>query len=79
MSIRLGISIRNMGPQSVASTMADIAVAADQAGLNSLWVADHIAIPKDESSGSEGRYIDPLATLAWLAGRTERINFGTGV
>ena len=79
MSIRLGISIRNMGPQSVASTMADIAVAADQAGLDSLWVADHIAIPKDESSGSEGRYLDPLATLAWLAGKTERIKLGTGV
>ncbi len=79
MSIRLGISIRNMRPQSEASTMAEIAMAADQAGLHSLWLTDHIAIPKAESSGSDGRYVDPLATLAWLPGKTEQIKLGTGV
>jgi probable F420-dependent oxidoreductase len=78
-SLNIGISIRNMGHQSMPATMAEIAVAADQASLHSLWVTDHIAIPADDAEGSGGRYVDPLATLAWLAGQTRQIKLGTGV
>ncbi|MGH7819032.1 MAG: TIGR03619 family F420-dependent LLM class oxidoreductase, partial [Candidatus Binatia bacterium] len=42
-------------------------------------VGDHIAIPPDDAEGSGGRYLDPLATLAFLAGATRRIGLGTGV
>jgi len=44
-----------------------------------LWVVDHIAIPPDDAEGSDGRYLDPLATLAFLAGVTTRVGLGTGV
>jgi probable F420-dependent oxidoreductase len=53
--------------------------AAEQAGLASIWITDHIAIPPDDAEGSGGRYLDPLVTLAWLASATERIQLGTGV
>ncbi len=59
--------------------LLDCARAADEAGLDSLWVTDHIAIPPDDAEGSGGRYLDPLATLAFLAGATDRIGLGTGV
>ncbi len=52
---------------------------AEQAGLDALWVPDHIAIPPDDAEGSNGRYLDALASLAWLAGITERIALGAGV
>lgn len=77
--MRYGIYLRNMGPQSTPATMLACARAAEAAGLDDLWVADHIAIPPDDAEGSGGRYVDPLATLAWLAGATERIGLGTGV
>jgi probable F420-dependent oxidoreductase len=77
--IRLGLFLRNMGPQSAPSTVLDCARAAEAAGLDDLWVADHIAIPPDDAEGSGGRYLDPLATLAYLAGATTRIGLGTGV
>lgn len=77
--MRLGIYLRNMGSESTPETMRACAVAADQSGLDDLWVVDHIAIPPDESEGSDGRYLDPLATLAWLAGFTTRITLGVGV
>ena len=38
-----------------------------------------MAIPPDDAEGSEGRYLDPLATLAFLAGATSRIRLGVGV
>lgn len=68
-----------MGPQSHPATLLACARAAEAAGIDDLWVADHIAIPPDDAAGSGGRYLDPLATLAYLAGATSRIGLGTGV
>ena len=77
--MKLGLYLRNMGPQSDRQTVLDCARAADAAGIDDLWVADHIAIPPEDAEGSGGRYLDPLATLAVLAGATARIGLGTGV
>jgi probable F420-dependent oxidoreductase len=77
--MKLGLYIRNMGPQSAPDSIIACARAAEQAGIDDIWVADHIAIPPDDAEGSEGRYLDPLATLAFLAGATRRIGLGTGV
>src|SRR5436190_13084363 len=77
--MKLGLYIRNMGPQSTRQTLLDCARAAEQAGVDHLWVADHVAIPPDQAEGSGGRYLDPLATLAFLAAATTRIGLGTGV
>src|SRR5271169_4882781 len=77
--MKLGLYLRNMGPQSTTETIVACARAAEQAGIDDLWVADHIAIPPDDADGSGGRYLDPLATLAYLAGATTRIGLGTGV
>ncbi len=77
--MEVGMTLRNMGPQSSAATMAACAKAAEDAGVESLWVVDHIAIPPDDAEGSDGRYVDPLVALAWLAGATTRIKVGIGV
>ena len=77
--MKLGLYLRNMGPQSTRATILACARAAEAAGIDDLWLADHIAIPPDQAEGSGGRYLDPLATLAFLAGATERIGLGTGV
>jgi probable F420-dependent oxidoreductase len=77
--MKLGLYVRNMGPQSTVETIVACARAAEAADIDDLWVADHIAIPPDDAEGSNGRYLDPLATLAFLAGVTQRIGLGTGV
>jgi probable F420-dependent oxidoreductase len=78
--MQLGVVLRNMGPQSAPATIVAAARAADAVPvIADLWVADHIAIPPDDAEGSGGRYLDPLATLAYLAGITERVGLGTGV
>lgn len=79
MSIKLGLALRSMGEASRPDILLAAARAADQAGIDDLWIQDHIAIPPDDSEGSGGRYLDPLTTLAWLAAGTERIGLGTGV
>ena len=77
--MQLGVTLRNMGAESTAALMAECAQAADSAGLESIWITDHIAIPPDDAEGSGGRYVDPLVGLSWLAGQTRRIRLGTGV
>jgi probable F420-dependent oxidoreductase len=78
--MQVGIVVRNMGPQSTRETLVACARAVDEARvIADLWVVDHIAIPPDDAEGSGGRYLDPLATLAFLAGVTTRVGLGTGV
>ena len=77
--MKLGLYLRNMGPQSSAALLLECARTAEAAGVDDLWVADHVAIPPDNAEGSGGRYLDPLATLAYLAGATTRIGLATGV
>lgn len=77
--MKYGLIVRNMGPQSTAETMGACAATAEELGFDEIWVVDHIAIPPDDAEGSDGRYLDPLASLAWLAGRTERVGIGTAI
>jgi len=77
--MRMGVLLRNMGPQSAPGLMRACARRAEDAGVDDLWVVDHIAIPPDDAEGSGGRYLDPLATLAHLAGVTTRIGLGVTV
>ena len=78
--MKLGVMIRNMGPASTREIVAAAARAADAVpAVADVWVVDHIAIPPDDAEGSGGRYLDPLATLAYLAGVTTRVGLGTAV
>src|SRR5437667_143919 len=78
--MQLGVVLRNMGAQSTRETLVAAARAADAlSAVADLWVADHIAIPPDDAEGSDGRYLDPVATLAYLAGTTTRVGLRTAV
>ena len=77
--MNIGMGLRNMGEVADRETLTHCAQAAENAGIESLWVFDHVAIPPDEAEGSGGLYLDPLATLAYVAGCTSRIGLGTGV
>lgn len=78
--MKLGLHIRNSGPFATRELIADCARLADaEPTIDDLWLFDHVAIPPDQAEGSEGIYVDPLATLAFLAGITERVGLGTRV
>lgn len=77
--MKFGIAIRNMGPQSTTTTIKACAAAAERLGYDAVFVSDHLCIPPDQTEGSGGRYLDVLATLAFIAGATERIRLGVSV
>jgi probable F420-dependent oxidoreductase len=59
--------------------LATIAVAAERLGYHHVTCAEHIGVPASESDRRGSTYWDPLATFGFLAARTERIRFATGV
>jgi probable F420-dependent oxidoreductase len=77
--MKIGIAIRNMGPQSNRTTIRACARIAEQAGFDALFLSDHLCIPMDQTEGSGGRYLDVLATLAFIAGATDKIRLGVSV
>jgi probable F420-dependent oxidoreductase len=67
--------------------LLDRAVAADRAGVERLWVVDHVLLGPDTHehegapfpTGPEADWLEPLTTLAVMAGRTRRVRLATGV
>ncbi|MFE7834675.1 TIGR03619 family F420-dependent LLM class oxidoreductase [Streptomyces sp. NPDC057474] len=57
------------GPQD----LAEIARAADRAGFAYVAACDHVAIPRRLAPAMSTVWYDPVATLAYLAGVTERV------
>jgi probable F420-dependent oxidoreductase len=77
--MHLGVIIRNMGESSTPELLARCVLIAEEAGFESAWLTDHIAIPPDDAETSGGRYLDPLVTLSWFASKTRRIKLGVSV
>ncbi len=77
--MQIGMQLPNKGPRAARALIGDCARLADSLPLDDLWVFDHVAVPTDNSRGSDGYYVEPLATLAFVAGITERVGIGTRV
>lgn len=59
--------------------LARIAEAADRLGFHHLTCSEHVAVPTAVAAERGATYWDPLATLGYLAARTERIRLATQV
>lgn len=59
--------------------IALVAEAADRLGYHHLTCSEHVVVPTDAAETRGGRYWDPLATLGYLAARTDRIRLATHV
>jgi probable F420-dependent oxidoreductase len=56
-----------------ADELATIVDAAEAAGLFYVAVCDHVAVPEEPAKRMQTIWYDTVATLAWIAGRTERL------
>ena len=81
---KIGLCLPYEGP-ATAQNIVDVAQAAESAGLDSVWVGDHIAFPVEFTSQNptmaDGKYpyptdnprLEALTTLAFVAGATSTI------
>jgi alkanesulfonate monooxygenase SsuD/methylene tetrahydromethanopterin reductase-like flavin-dependent oxidoreductase (luciferase family) len=73
--LHLGLILPNYGEGLDAERLASVAVAAEEAGLDSGWVTDHLLVPP-EHAPVYGSIAEALVSLGFLAGRTRRLQLG---
>jgi len=89
--LRIGAKLPNSGPLPLEAGIPAMARTLEEAGYDSLWVADHVVLPREIRShypfAEDGRatwstdtpYIDALVALALAAAATTRVRLGTAV
>ena len=82
--MKLSINIRNWGPYSTRDILLACAQAADESGLDTVWINERLTSSLDAPANmpqvvTPGRTLEPLAMLAFLAAATQRIGLGSGV
>jgi F420-dependent oxidoreductase-like protein len=77
--MRISLSVTNYSwTGDLHGRLARIAQAADEGGLDTLWVADHL-LQADPSSTPDAEMLEAYTTLGYLAGQTRRIRLGAMV
>jgi F420-dependent oxidoreductase-like protein len=80
--MRISLSITNYswpsGAAGLGSELARVVGAADAAGLDTVWVADHL-LQADPTSVPDSEMLEAYTTLGFLAAQTQRVGLGTMV
>jgi alkanesulfonate monooxygenase SsuD/methylene tetrahydromethanopterin reductase-like flavin-dependent oxidoreductase (luciferase family) len=71
----LGVVLPNYGEAFDPGRLTAAAVAAEEAGLDSGWMTDHV-LPPTRHAGVYGTIAEALVTVGYLAGRTSRLRLG---
>ncbi|MFL6226077.1 MAG: TIGR03560 family F420-dependent LLM class oxidoreductase [Actinomycetes bacterium] len=78
--MRVSISLTNYSwPDGLAPSLGRVVEAADRAGLDTIWVADHLVQADPTAPPDDTEMLEAYTTLGFLAARTERVRLGTMV
>jgi probable F420-dependent oxidoreductase len=88
---QFGLDVGIYGPLAEPETITTLARFAEDAGFESIWLADHVVFPAEFSSkypfSATGSFpapttdplLEPIAAMGVLAGATKRLRIGTAV
>src|SRR5205823_14787219 len=81
--MKFGLHSINLHGCAYPEAMGRFGRAAEAAGFESLWVADHVVLPDPPVAGRpmkpDMQLIEPLVALTFIAAHTSRIKLATGV
>lgn len=91
-ALKIGLDVGIYGRLATRNHILELAELAESAGLESIWVADHVIFPSTLTSkypySATGAFpvdmtreplLEPIATLGVLVGATRRVKIGTAV
>jgi probable F420-dependent oxidoreductase len=76
--VHVGVILPNFDEHASPRGVRAVVEAAAELGFDSVWTTEHIIVGP-EGVDPYGRVLDPLCTLSWIAGFTERIGLGTSI
>jgi probable F420-dependent oxidoreductase len=76
--VHFGVILPNYGASSSVDGIRRVAHTAEELGFHSVFATEHLIVGPD-AIDPYGRVYDPLVTLAWIAGWTERVMLGTSI
>jgi probable F420-dependent oxidoreductase len=77
--MKFGVWLPNCRHLATPDIIRATAVRAEQLGYDSVWVSDHVVVPRANVVNFGETVFDPLVTLAVVAGATSRVRLGTTV
>lgn len=81
--MKFGLFGMNMRPCVTPGAIAAVARAAEDAGFDSFWGGEHLALPDPQTSSTpmppRTVFIDLCVTIAFAAAHTRSLRFGTGI
>jgi probable F420-dependent oxidoreductase len=81
--MKFGLFGMNMRPCATPDAIAALARAAENAGFDSFWGGEHIALPDPPTPSApmppRTVFVDLCATIAFAAAHTTTLRFGTGI
>ncbi len=76
--VHLGIILPNFDRHASPEGVRAVAETAEELGFDSVWATEHIIVGP-QAVDPYGRVLDPLCTLSWIAGYTQRVGLGTSI
>jgi F420-dependent oxidoreductase-like protein len=81
--MRVSINLTNYswsgGPEGLGPELARVVGRAEQAGVDTVWVPDHLLQADPTAGPGDTEMLEAYTTLGFLAARTERVRLGTMV
>jgi len=77
--MKAGVNLINFGPSANPDSLRRWAQMTETLGYHLIMSSDHIATTQDVAEKYPAPFYEPLTTLGWLAGITERVEIGTTV
>jgi probable F420-dependent oxidoreductase len=77
--MRFGVWLPNCRHLATPEIIRHAAVRAEALGYDSVWVSDHVVVPRANVANFGETIFDPLITLGVVAGATSRVRLGTTV
>jgi F420-dependent oxidoreductase-like protein len=80
MPMRVSISVTNQSwRHGIPEGLTDVAKAADDAGIDTVWVPDHLLQADPTAPPGDRDMLEAYTTLGFIAARTERVGLGAMV
>jgi probable F420-dependent oxidoreductase len=77
--MRRGVAVATWGPFADLGALSDFVSLAEELEYESVWFADHVAIPTYATDRFDPPMLEPLALAGWVLARHDTLRVGTDV